>query len=85
MQHAWGGYEKYAWGMDELRPQSNSGVDWLGLGATIVDSLDTLWIMGMQREFEKARGWVATVNWDRVRLPGSYISVCCCHLRYSCC
>lgn len=25
MQHAWGGYEKYAWGFDELCPLSQKG------------------------------------------------------------
>ena len=28
------------------------------MGATIVDSLDTLYIMGMTEEFEKAKKWV---------------------------
>jgi Glycosyl hydrolase family 47 len=27
---------------------------------TLVDSLDTLWLMGMKKEFEEAREWVAT-------------------------
>ena len=29
-----------------------------GQGGTIVDSLDTLWIMGLKDEFEKGRAWV---------------------------
>ena len=29
------------------------------MGATLIDSLDTLWLMGMRREFARARGWVA--------------------------
>tara|TARA_R110002050_G_scaffold79403_1_gene169762 strand:- start:1773 stop:1940 length:168 start_codon:yes stop_codon:yes gene_type:complete len=32
----------------------------MGLGATIVDSLDTLWIMEMKEEFAEAREWVKT-------------------------
>ena len=28
------------------------------MGATIVDAMDTLWIMGMLEEFEKGRDWV---------------------------
>lgn len=28
------------------------------LGATIVDALDTLWIMGLTKEFEEGRKWV---------------------------
>ena len=58
MEHAWGGYKKYAWGTDELDPVSNVGNYWLGMGATIIDSLDTLWIMGMKDEFYEARDWV---------------------------
>ncbi|KAI5069119.1 hypothetical protein GOP47_0015420 [Adiantum capillus-veneris] len=60
MIHAWSSYEKYAWGMDELLPQSRRGSnDFGGLGATIVDSLDTLYIMGLNDEFHKAKEWVA--------------------------
>lgn len=58
MKKAWGGYEKYAWGSDELRPISKRGHNWLGSGASIVDSLDTLWIMGMKDEFYRARDWI---------------------------
>ncbi|CAK9276687.1 unnamed protein product [Sphagnum jensenii] len=60
MLHAWSSYEKYAWGFDELQPQSRRGAnDFGGLGATIIDSLDTLYIMGLQPQFNKARDWVA--------------------------
>lgn len=63
MQHAWGGYVKYAWGGNELRPISRkphneSVYGSAPLGATIVDSLDTLYIMGMMDEFKMARDWV---------------------------
>ncbi|MCL7049661.1 hypothetical protein MKW94_030705 [Papaver nudicaule] len=61
MLHAWTSYEKYAWGQDELQPQTKNGVNSFGgLGATIVDSLDTLFIMGLDEQFQKAREWVAT-------------------------
>ncbi|KAF7843130.1 Mannosyl-oligosaccharide 1,2-alpha-mannosidase MNS1 [Senna tora] len=60
MLHAWRSYETYAWGQDELQPQSKNGVDSFGgLGATLVDSLDTLYIMGLNEQFQKAREWVA--------------------------
>nr|XP_019703683.1 mannosyl-oligosaccharide 1,2-alpha-mannosidase MNS2 isoform X2 [Elaeis guineensis] len=60
MLHAWDSYEKYAWGQDELQPQSKNGVDSFGgLGATLIDSLDTLYIMGLEDEFRRAREWVA--------------------------
>ncbi|KAJ6834118.1 mannosyl-oligosaccharide 1,2-alpha-mannosidase MNS1-like [Iris pallida] len=61
MLHAWNSYEKYAWGQDELQPQSKNGVNSFGgLGATLVDSLDTLYIMGLDEQFQKAREWVAS-------------------------
>ncbi|XP_012454980.1 mannosyl-oligosaccharide 1,2-alpha-mannosidase MNS1 isoform X1 [Gossypium raimondii] len=60
MIHAWSAYEKYAWGNDELLPQTQSGENSFGgLGATIIDSLDTLLIMGLDEQFQKAREWVA--------------------------
>lgn len=46
-KHAWSGYKKYAWGHDNLKPISQGFHDWFGLGLTIVDSLDTLYIMNM--------------------------------------
>ncbi|KAG6503471.1 hypothetical protein ZIOFF_035786 [Zingiber officinale] len=61
MLHAWNSYVEYAWGQDELQPQSKNGVNSFGgLGATLVDSLDTLYIMGLKDEFQKAREWIAT-------------------------
>jgi flagellar motor protein MotB len=60
MQHAWRGYKTYAWGRDELKPKSNHGTDnWGGMGVTLVDSLDTLWVMGLKDEFNDAKKWVA--------------------------
>ena len=59
MEHAWSGYEKWCWGKDELRPLSNKCNDnYGGMGTTLIDSLSTLWIMGMKNEFYKARDWV---------------------------
>jgi hypothetical protein len=31
----------------------------LGMGMTILDALDTLWIMGMEDEFDEGRAWLA--------------------------
>ncbi|XP_075666140.1 mannosyl-oligosaccharide 1,2-alpha-mannosidase MNS1 [Castanea sativa] len=60
MLHAWSSYEQYAWGQDELQPQSKNGVNSFGgLGATLIDSLDTLYIMGLEEQFQKAREWIA--------------------------
>jgi len=59
MKHAWSGYKQYAFGFDELKPLSHHGHNnWGGIGVTLVDSLDTLWLMGMQNEFWEAQNWV---------------------------
>lgn len=59
-RHAWQGYKDFAWGHDELRPISKSYSEWFGLGLTLIDALDTMWIMGLKTEFEEAKAWVAT-------------------------
>ena len=64
MKHAWDGYVKYAWGKNEVRPISLRGhsasiFGSASMGATIIDALDTLYIMGMKDEYVKARDWVA--------------------------
>ena len=59
MQHTWNGYETKAWGADELKPRSGRPQNnWGGMGMTLLDSLDVLWIMGMKEEFQRARDWV---------------------------
>ncbi|ORZ21093.1 glycoside hydrolase [Absidia repens] len=61
---AWNGYKTYSWGFDENRPVSNSPLNSRnGWGATIVDSLDTLYIMGLMDEFKEAREFVAAIDW----------------------
>jgi len=67
MLHAWNSYVTYVWGQDELQPQLKSGLNSFGgLGATLVDSLDTLYIMGLKEEFKKARDWVAeSLDFDK--------------------
>lgn len=53
--HSWKGYEDHAWGSDELQPLTQEGKETLGgLGATIVDSLDTLWLMGLKDQFGRS-------------------------------
>ena len=58
--HAWRGYERYAWGHDELKPVSKTAKDWYGdsLLMTPVDSLDTLILMGFKDEAEKAKALI---------------------------
>ena len=57
-KHAWKAYKRYAWGKDELRPVSQKSNEWFNLGLTLVDSLDTMWLMGLNEEFSEARDWV---------------------------
>ncbi|KAK9909409.1 hypothetical protein WJX75_001817 [Coccomyxa subellipsoidea] len=60
MRHSWNGYVQYAWGADELLPLSRrGGTAFCNTGATLLDALGTLWIMGMRKEFGRARDWVA--------------------------
>lgn len=59
MKHAWDGYRTEAWGFDELLPVSGGFKDnWGGMAVTLVDSLSTLWLMGLKDEFYEARDFV---------------------------
>ncbi|XP_033112615.1 mannosyl-oligosaccharide 1,2-alpha-mannosidase IA-like [Anneissia japonica] len=64
MIRAWDGYVKYAWGANELKPISHTGhsasiFGRSAMGATIIDGVDTLYIMGLQDQYQKARNWIA--------------------------
>jgi mannosyl-oligosaccharide alpha-1,2-mannosidase len=53
--HSWSGYKEHAWLRDEVAPLSGHYKDTFGgWAATLVDALDTLWIMGMKEDFEVA-------------------------------
>lgn len=53
--HAYNGYLNYAYPKDELKPLSCTGQDtWGSYSLTLIDSLDTLLIMGNQTEFARA-------------------------------
>jgi mannosyl-oligosaccharide alpha-1,2-mannosidase len=76
MKHAWDNYVRYAWGKNELRPISKRGhsasiFGSMSLGATIVDGLDTLYIMGLEEEVKQGRDWIAE-NFD-INLAVSYV------------
>ncbi|CAB4416745.1 unnamed protein product [Rhizophagus irregularis] len=61
--HAWNGYVNYAWGSDELLPITNSSSNnFNGWGATMVDALDTMWIMDLKDEFKSATNYIANVD-----------------------
>ncbi|KAI9850420.1 MAG: hypothetical protein M1838_005697 [Thelocarpon superellum] len=55
---------------DELSPLSKQGFNrWGGCAMTAVDSLDTLWIMGLKEEFEQAVHDLANVNITNLTIP----------------
>ncbi|KAF1952451.1 alpha-mannosidase IC [Byssothecium circinans] len=59
----WKSYQDRAWGKDELQPISGkSATSFGGWGATLVDSLDTLWIMGLKKEFKEAVDAVTEID-----------------------
>ncbi|XP_038023083.1 mannosyl-oligosaccharide 1,2-alpha-mannosidase IA isoform X5 [Anas platyrhynchos] len=62
MKFAWDSYKQYAFGKNELRPLTKNGHIgnmFGGLrGATVVDALDTLYIMELEEEFQEAKKWV---------------------------
>ena len=69
ISHAWEGYKKYAWGADELKPVSRGRNDWIGLGLTILDSLDVLWMAGLSDEFDRGVQWVAqSLSFEKHRM-----------------
>ncbi|KAI0275367.1 glycoside hydrolase [Gloeopeniophorella convolvens] len=61
-EHAWGAYERDAMGADEYHPISHKGSNLTeagGIGYTVVDALDTMLLMGLDAEYQRARHWVA--------------------------
>ena len=45
---AWKNYKKYAWGHDVLKPVAKSYKDDYHLGLSIVDSIDTMFLMDLK-------------------------------------
>ncbi|KAJ9565806.1 hypothetical protein OSB04_001772 [Centaurea solstitialis] len=69
--HAWSGYKKYAMGYDELMPLSQRGVNGLGgLGATVVDALDTAMIMKLDDVVFEAGSWIEKHLPERISQKG---------------
>lgn len=64
--HSWQGYKTHAWLADEVtpitgRPKNPFG----GWAATLVDALDSLWILGLRDEFEEAVRAAETVDFGK--------------------
>lgn len=72
-EFSWAGYKERAWMDDELSPVSGKSRNpFCGWAATLVDSLDTLWIMDMKEEFEEAANAVKDIDFtttDRKDIP----------------
>ncbi|XP_052851611.1 mannosyl-oligosaccharide alpha-1,2-mannosidase IA [Drosophila gunungcola] len=72
MLHAWRNYALVVWGTNEFRPISrrvHAGSDFgtYKLGASIVESLDTLHVMGLVKEVKRSRDWIEkSFSLDRV-------------------
>ncbi|KXT05895.1 hypothetical protein AC578_395 [Pseudocercospora eumusae] len=62
-ERCWSAYKQYAWMADEVKPisgQMSNGFG--GWAATLVDSLDVLWIMGLKDDFEEAVQAAMTID-----------------------
>ncbi|KAJ5175080.1 uncharacterized protein N7482_000957 [Penicillium canariense] len=69
-KRCWESYTSLAWQADELAPVSGTSRSGLGgWGATLLDNLDTLWIMDMRNEFEKAVAAVLQMNFADTSSP----------------
>ncbi|KIR99692.1 mannosyl-oligosaccharide alpha-1,2-mannosidase [Cryptococcus deuterogattii 2001/935-1] len=66
---SWHAYEKHAWGADEYQPLTQTGSNLTslgGVGYTIVDSIDSLLIMNLIPEYQRARDWIRDhLNFDK--------------------
>ncbi|WP_055586784.1 glycoside hydrolase family 47 protein [Streptacidiphilus griseoplanus] len=60
--HSWEGYKRGAWGHDELRPLSAGHNDFYlpgrTFGLSIVEALDTLYVMELDHEVKLAADWI---------------------------
>ncbi|KAJ6505372.1 glycoside hydrolase family 47 protein [Mycena sanguinolenta] len=68
-KHAWSAYERDAMGDDEYHPIARKGTNLTeagGIGYTVIDSIDTMLIMGLTDEYDRARDWVEnSMTFDR--------------------
>lgn len=61
---AWDHYAERAWGKDEINPVSGTSqsffIEGHDLGLSLVEALDTLWLMELDEEFQAGVDWVKT-------------------------
>jgi mannosyl-oligosaccharide alpha-1,2-mannosidase len=61
----WEGYKNHAWMKDELMPLSGGGKNYFGgWAATLIDSLDTLWIMDKRTDFDQAVANIGDIDFS---------------------
>ena len=62
MRWAWQQYRRHAWGKDQIRPISGGFESFPlkdhHLGLSLIEALDTLWVMGLDDEFRDGVDWV---------------------------
>ena len=62
--HAWNGYKRFAWGHDEVRPVSGTASDFFipghSIGLSIIEALDTLYVMELDDELKLCVDWLRT-------------------------
>ncbi|CAI5723679.1 unnamed protein product [Peronospora destructor] len=78
MKFAWGNYEEHAFGADEIGPKDGQNFSnvWGNIACSMVDSIDTLWIMDMKDEFQRARDYVANkLEFSHLGRDGTRISI----------
>ncbi|MBA2936598.1 glycoside hydrolase family 47 protein [Sphingomonas sp. CGMCC 1.13654] len=70
MAWAWDQYKAHAWGKDEIRPVSRTVSSFPlrnghHLGLSLIEALDTLWVMGLDSRFQDGVDWVkANLDFD---------------------
>lgn len=67
--HAWNGYKQFAWGYDEVRPVSGTPKNFFiadhSFGLSIIEALDTLYVMELDDELDRCIGWLrGRLNFD---------------------
>jgi len=62
MRWAWREYREHAWGKDQIKPLSGGFESFPlknhHLGLSLIEALDTLWVMGLDDEFSQGVEWV---------------------------
>jgi mannosyl-oligosaccharide alpha-1,2-mannosidase len=66
---AWDHYVAQAWGQDEIKPLTGGASSFPmkthHLGLSLIEALDTLWVMGLDSRFQAGVDWVkAKARWD---------------------